>query len=56
MINQNFPRWEQIHTIVFDFDGVFTNNKVFVDQAGIESVCCDRGDGLAFDLLRILQD
>ena len=40
MINQNFPRWEQIHTIVFDFDGV-ANNKVFVDQAGIESVCCD---------------
>ena len=41
-----------IHTIVFDFDGVFTDNKVWIDQNGTESVRCDRGDGLAFDLLR----
>ena len=46
------PSWESIHTIVFDFDGVFTNNKVYVDQNGVETVCCDRGDGLGFDLLR----
>ena len=38
--------------MVFDFDGVFTDNKVWVDQDGRESVRCDRGDGLAFDLLR----
>jgi len=38
--------------VVFDFDGVFTDNKVWVDQDGRESVRCDRGDGLAFDLLR----
>ena len=37
---------------MFDFDGVFTENKVWVDQNGIESVRCDRGDGLGFDLLR----
>jgi 3-deoxy-D-manno-octulosonate 8-phosphate phosphatase (KDO 8-P phosphatase) len=47
-----FPSWESIHTIVFDFDGVFTDNKVWVDQKGNESVRCDRGDGLALDLLR----
>lgn len=41
-----------IHTVAFDFDGVFTNNKVFVDQNGLESVCCDRADGLAFDMVR----
>jgi 3-deoxy-D-manno-octulosonate 8-phosphate phosphatase (KDO 8-P phosphatase) len=41
-----------VHTIVFDFDGVFTNNKVWIDQDGRESICCDRGDGLAFDLIR----
>ena len=35
-----------------DFDGVFTNNKVLVDQNGRESVYCDRADGLAFDLVR----
>jgi 3-deoxy-D-manno-octulosonate 8-phosphate phosphatase (KDO 8-P phosphatase) len=44
-----------IHTIAFDFDGVFTENKVWVDQDGKESVRCDRADGLAFDLLRALQ-
>ena len=46
------PHWKDVHTIVFDFDGVFTDNKVLVDQDGRESVSCDRGDGLGFDLLR----
>ena len=46
------PCWQHIHTIVFDFDGVFTDNKVWVDQHGNESVRCDRSDGLALDLLR----
>ena len=46
------PPLANIHTVVFDFDGVFTDNKVWVDQDGRESVRCDRGDGLAFDLLR----
>lgn len=41
-----------IHTVVFDFDGVFTNNKVWVDGDGREWVRCDRSDGLAFDLVR----
>ena len=41
-----------VHTVVFDFDGVFTDNKVWVDQRGGESVRCDRSDGLAFDLIR----
>jgi len=40
---------------VFDFDGVFTDNKVWVDQEGREIVCCDRGDGLAFDMVRWYQ-
>jgi len=44
--------WRLIHTIVLDFDGVFTDNKVWVDQDGKESVRCDRGDGLGFDMLR----
>jgi 3-deoxy-D-manno-octulosonate 8-phosphate phosphatase (KDO 8-P phosphatase) len=45
----------QIHTVAFDFDGVFTDNKVWVDQDGRESVRCDRADGLAFDMLRAFQ-
>jgi len=50
--DKNIPYWRDVHTIVFDFDGVFTDNKVWVDQNGIESIRCDRGDGLGFDLLR----
>ncbi len=41
-----------VDLIVFDFDGVLTNNKVFVFQDGTEAVCCDRADGLAFDSFR----
>lgn len=51
-MSKSIPKLSDIHTIVFDFDGVFTDNKVWVDQNGNESVCCDRGDGLAFDLMR----
>lgn len=47
-----FPALEAIHTVAFDFDGIFTDNKVWVDQEGREVVRCDRGDGLAFDLVR----
>ena len=46
------PHWKDIHTIVFDFDGIFTNNKVYIDQDGKEIVRCDRGDGLGLDLLK----
>ena len=42
---------DRLDLLVFDFDGVFTDNKVWVDQDGKESVRCDRSDGLAFDLL-----
>ena len=52
MPNKQLPDWKDVHTIVFDFDGVLTDNKVWIDQDGTESVCCDRGDGLGFDLLR----
>lgn len=46
------PELQLVHTIVFDFDGVFTDNKVYIDQDGRESVRCDRADGLAFDFVR----
>lgn len=42
----------EIHTLVFDFDGVFTDNCVWVDEYGCESVRCNRADGLALDMLR----
>lgn len=51
----SFPAFQDIHTVVFDFDGVFTDNKVWVDQDGRESVRCDRGDGLGMDFVREFQ-
>jgi len=45
---------DDIDTIIFDFDGVLTNNLVYLNQEGIESVACNRSDGLAFDVLRKL--
>lgn len=47
-------QFEDVSLIVFDFDGVFTDNFVYVDQNGNECVRCSRADGLAFDVLRKL--
>lgn len=38
--------------LVFDFDGVMTDNTAQVDQDGRESVRVNRSDGLGIDLLR----
>jgi YrbI family 3-deoxy-D-manno-octulosonate 8-phosphate phosphatase len=35
-----------IELVVFDFDGVFTDNRVWVSSTGEESVACWRGDGI----------
>jgi YrbI family 3-deoxy-D-manno-octulosonate 8-phosphate phosphatase len=40
--------------VAFDFDGVFTDNTVWVDQNGVESVRCWRGDGLGLAALQRL--
>ena len=45
---------DDIAAFVFDFDGVLTNNRVYLSQDGIETVACSRADGLAFDVLRKL--
>ena len=37
---------KSIRLIAFDFDGVFTDNKVFTNQDGSESVSCWRSDGI----------
>jgi YrbI family 3-deoxy-D-manno-octulosonate 8-phosphate phosphatase len=41
-----------VDLVVFDFDGVLTDNRVLVFQDGREAVQCNRADGLAFDILR----
>jgi D-sedoheptulose 7-phosphate isomerase len=38
--------------IVYDFDGVMTDNRVYVSQGGEEAVSCNRSDGLAVGMLR----
>ena len=40
--------------IVYDFDGVLTNNKFYLSQDGIESVQLNRSDGLAISLIKKL--
>ncbi|MCY7296220.1 KdsC family phosphatase [Alteromonas sp. a30] len=38
--------------VFFDFDGVLTDNKVYTDEHGNESVVCDRADGLGVKQLK----
>jgi YrbI family 3-deoxy-D-manno-octulosonate 8-phosphate phosphatase len=38
--------------VALDFDGVFTDNRVHVDQDGRESVTCHRGDGHGLSQLK----
>jgi YrbI family 3-deoxy-D-manno-octulosonate 8-phosphate phosphatase len=42
----------EIRLIVFDFDGVFTDNRVLVGEDGSEYVFCNRADGLGLANLR----
>lgn len=35
-----------------DFDGVHTDDKIYTDQDGRESVCCSRSDGFGIGLLK----
>jgi YrbI family 3-deoxy-D-manno-octulosonate 8-phosphate phosphatase len=43
---------KEIRMLVCDFDGVFTNNKVYSDENGREMVRCDRSDSLGIALLK----
>lgn len=40
-----------LRLVVFDFDGVFTDNAVYVSQDGREQVRCWRGDGIGLRAL-----
>tara|TARA_A100001388_G_scaffold271054_1_gene249318 strand:- start:1890 stop:2354 length:465 start_codon:yes stop_codon:yes gene_type:complete len=41
-----------INLLISDFDGVFTDNSVFISENGIESVRCNRSDGIGISLLK----
>lgn len=41
-----------LQLIVYDFDGVMTDNKVYIDEDGREQVCVNRGDGFAIGQIK----
>lgn len=41
-----------IKIVFFDFDGVFTDNTVYVSEEGLESVVCSRSDGMGIKRLQ----
>ena len=51
-MNFNWPNLKDFKFLIFDFDGVFTDNKVYLNLEGEENVCCDRRDGLAINMLK----
>jgi YrbI family 3-deoxy-D-manno-octulosonate 8-phosphate phosphatase len=44
----------KIRLLAFDFDGVFTDNMVYVLQDGTEAVRCNRSDGIGLQKLKNL--
>jgi YrbI family 3-deoxy-D-manno-octulosonate 8-phosphate phosphatase len=42
----------RLRLIVFDFDGVFTDNRVWVFEDGREAVACNRSDGLGLEAVK----
>tara|TARA_B100000401_G_C52722478_1_gene679354 strand:+ start:523 stop:1011 length:489 start_codon:yes stop_codon:yes gene_type:complete len=44
-------RLNEVKLALFDFDGVFTNNLVYVSENGVEHVACCRSDGLGISRL-----
>lgn len=44
-----FPK--KVRLLVMDFDGVMTDNRVWVNQEGTESVAANRSDGLGLKML-----
>ena len=53
-LDQLGPQLAEVELVVFDFDGVFTDNTVLVSQDGVESVTCWRSDGLGLSRLASL--
>jgi 3-deoxy-D-manno-octulosonate 8-phosphate phosphatase KdsC-like HAD superfamily phosphatase len=42
----------RLSLIVYDFDGVMTDNRVYVDQSGNEMVQVNRADGLGISEIK----
>lgn len=54
MIKQKITKkdFRKVKLLILDFDGVMTDNKVYVNENGEEMVCCSRSDGLGIENLR----
>jgi len=50
---QNFFRMG-VDLIIYDFDGVMTDNKVIVNEEGLESIVANRGDGFGIKQITLL--
>ncbi len=42
----------RVRALIMDFDGVHTDDRVFVSTSGEEQVACSRADGMGIELLR----
>ena len=52
--DKNIFNYQNIDLIVYDFDGVMTDNRVIFFQDGMEAVIVNRADGLGIDRFRYL--
>jgi N-acylneuraminate cytidylyltransferase len=50
--SMNRPLPPQIDLVILDFDGVLTDNRVWVDETGRETVAAYRSDSIGLNLLR----
>jgi YrbI family 3-deoxy-D-manno-octulosonate 8-phosphate phosphatase len=48
----NKAQLASVQLVAFDFDGVFTDNMVYLNEEGVESVRCWRSDGLGLSRLK----
>jgi len=51
-MRDNLGKFHDVKLVAFDFDGVFTDNRVYVDQDGREMVRCWRSDGVGLSKLK----
>ena len=54
LVGRGLPGADRVKLVVYDFDGVMTDNRVIVDQDGSESVRANRSDGLGVGMIRRL--
>lgn len=54
LVQRGLPGAERVKLVIYDFDGVMTDNRVFVDQDGRETVAANRSDGLGIGMIKKL--